>query len=126
MYQDTTGRLLNHSKSFQVQKVASLLTEALSLLIVGVVVASTGMVLLGKVTIESRVLSRWCGIALIAGSPPGVAILFLFSTPLVMAGILPGEIGWTLAGIPWMVVGYALFRVAKLLREQPSRVQVKG
>jgi len=98
----------------------------ISLLIVGVVVASTGMVLLGKVTIESRVLSRWCGIALIAGSPPGVAILFLFSTPLVMAGILPGEIGWTLAGIPWMVVGYALFRVAKLLREQPSRVQVKG
>jgi hypothetical protein len=30
MYQDTTGRLLNHSESFQVQKVASLLTEALS------------------------------------------------------------------------------------------------
>jgi hypothetical protein len=30
MYQDTTGRLLNHSESCQVYKVASLLTEALN------------------------------------------------------------------------------------------------
>ena len=39
------------------------------LLTVGVVMASTGLVLLGIATITARVLSRWCGIALIAGSP---------------------------------------------------------
>jgi hypothetical protein len=70
------------------------------LLTIGVVVGSTSSLLLGIVTISASVLPRWCGIALIAGSPPGVAILFLFFTPLVARAILPGEIGWALAGIP--------------------------
>jgi hypothetical protein len=92
------------------------------LLTVGVVMASTGLVLLGIATITARVLSRWCGIALIAGSPPGVAILFLFFTPLVMARALPGEIGWVLAGIPWIVLGFAIFRAGAHQAGQPSRV----
>jgi hypothetical protein len=49
----------------------------IGLLTVGVVVAFTGIVLLGLVTIGAGVMPRWCGIALIAGSPPGVAILFM-------------------------------------------------
>jgi hypothetical protein len=95
----------------------------IGMLIVGLVVGSTGVVLLGIATITARVLPRWCGIALIAGSPPGVAIMFLFLTPVVMASILPGEVGWALAGIPWMVVGYADFRAATRQTQQPSRVR---
>jgi hypothetical protein len=98
----------------------------IGLLTIGVVVASTGIVLLGIVTITARVLPRWCGIALLAGSPPGVAILFMFLAPLAMVGNLPpgsGQIGWALAGIPWIVVGYAAFRAATLQVQQPSRVQ---
>jgi hypothetical protein len=98
------------------------------LLTVGVVVGSTGIVLLGIATITARVLPRWCGIALIAGSPPGVAILFMFLAPLAMVGNLPpgsGQIGWALAGIPWIVVGYAAFLAATRQTRHPSRVQVK-
>jgi hypothetical protein len=80
------------------------------LLIGGVVAASVSIAALGIVTINTGLLPRWCGIALIAGSPPGVGTLFMFSSPLGMAGIVPGEIGWSLAGIPWMLVGYAIFR----------------
>ena len=72
---------------------------SIPLLTVGVVVASTGIVLLGIATIAARVLPRWCGIALIAGSPPVVAILFMFLAPLAMLG-LPGEIGLWLATVP--------------------------
>jgi hypothetical protein len=95
----------------------------ISLVTVGVVVGSTGVVLLGIATIGSGVLSRCCGIALIAGSPPGVAILFLFFTPLVARAILPGEIVWALAGIPWIAVGLAVFRAATQHTQQPARVQ---
>jgi hypothetical protein len=95
----------------------------IGLLTVGVVVASTGIVLLGVVTITARVLPTWCGVALIAGSPPGVGILFLAVSPLGMARILPGEKGWALAGIPWIVVGYATFREATRQAQQPSRVK---
>lgn len=83
---------------------------AIVLLVGGALAASVGILGLGVVTISAGVLPRWCGIALIAGSPPGVGTLFMFSTLLVMARILPGEIGWTLAGIPWVLVGYAIFR----------------
>jgi hypothetical protein len=100
-------------------------TLGISLLIVGVVVGSTGVVLLGIVTIGSGVLPRWCGTALIAGSPPGVAIMVLFLAPLGMARVLPGELGWMLAGIPWIMVGFAAFRAGTRRTQQPSRLRVK-
>ena len=100
----------------------SVFAVGIGMLIVGVVVGSTGVVLLGIVTIGSGVLPRWYGIALIAGSPPGVAIMFLFLTPMVMARGLPGEIGWALAGIPWIVAGLAVFLAAGRRTEQASRV----
>jgi hypothetical protein len=93
------------------------------LFIAGIVAVSVGIVGLGIVSITARVLPRWCGIALIAGSPPGVGILFLFSTPLVMTGILPGEIGWALAGIPWVVAGYAIIRAEARPSARPARVR---
>jgi hypothetical protein len=95
----------------------------IGLLIAGVVVGSTGVVLLGIATIGSGVLPRWCGIALIAGSPPGVAIMFFILTPLVMMGDVLRDIGWALAGIPWIVVGYATFRAATQQTQQRARVQ---
>jgi hypothetical protein len=94
-----------------------------AVLVVGVLAASVGIVGLGIVTMSAGVLPRWCGIALIAGSPPGVGILFLFSTPLVMTGILPGEIGWALAGIPWVVAGYAIIRAEARPSARPARVR---
>jgi len=94
-----------------------------AVLVVGVLAASVGIVGLGIVTMSAGVLPRWCGIALIAGSPPGVGILFLFLSPLGMAGILPGEAVWELAGIPWIVVGYAIFRAAGRRIEQHPRVR---
>ena len=94
------------------------------LAIAGVLAASVGIVGLGMiVTISTRVLPWWCGIALIAGSPPGVGILFIAISPLGMTGILPGEIFCALAGIPWIVVGYAVFRAATQQTQQPSRVK---
>lgn len=93
------------------------------LAIAGVLAASVGVVGLGIVTISSGVLPRWCGVALIAGSPPGVGTLFLFSSPLAMAGILPGEIAWALVGIPWVVLGYAIFRAKTQQSARPARVR---
>jgi len=92
--------------------------------VVGVLAASVGIVGLGIATISAGVLPRWSGIALIVGSPPGVGILFLFLSPLGMAGILPGEAVWELAGgIPWIAVGYAIFRTAARRTERPARVR---
>jgi hypothetical protein len=93
------------------------------LLVLGALAATVGIVGLGIVTISVGVLPRWCGIAIIAGSPPGVGISFLFIAPLGMARILPGEVGWALAGIPWVVVGYAVFRAATPQARRPSRVK---
>jgi hypothetical protein len=94
-----------------------------AVLLVGVLAASVGIVGLGVVTITAGVLPRWCGIALIVGSPPGVGILFLVSIPLGMARILPGEAVWELAGIAWIAVGYAIFRAAGRRIEQHPRVR---
>ena len=94
-----------------------------AVLLVGVLAASVGIVGLGVVTINAGVLPRWCGVALIAGSPPGVGILFLVSIPLGMARILPGEAVWELAGIAWMAVGYGVFRTAARRTERPVRVR---
>jgi hypothetical protein len=94
---------------------------AIALLVGGALAASVGIAGLGVVTISAGVLPQWCGIALIAGSPLGVGTLFMFSTPLVTARILPGEIGWALAGIPWALVGYAIFRAGQATA--PSQVR---
>ena len=94
---------------------------AIALLVGGALAASVSIAGLGVVTISAGVLPQWCGIALIAGSPLGVGTLFMFSTPPVTARILPGEIGWALAGIPWALVGYAIFRAGQATA--PSQVR---
>lgn len=103
--------------------VPAMAPVAMLLLLVGILAASVGIVGLGIVTLEARVLPRWCGAALMAGSPPAVGLEFMFLGLLGAAGILPGEIVWALVGVPWVLVGYALFRAGTHRALQPSRVR---
>ena len=82
--------------------IPMLLTLAMG--IVCLLAATVGIVVLGIVTIQAEVLPRWCGVALIAGSPP-FAVL------------------WPLVGVPWIVVGFAIFTAGVRQSEQPSRVR---
>lgn len=66
--------------------------------------ATVGIVGLGIATINAEVLPWWCGVALIVGSPP-FAVL------------------WPLVGVPWMLVGFAIFRAGVRRPVQSSRVQ---
>jgi hypothetical protein len=100
-----------------------LIAVAAPLVIVGVVAASVGIVGLGIVTIKAGVLPRWCGAAVVAGSPPFVVIEFAIASLLVAASIVPGEVAWALAGVPWVLVGYALLRARARLPERPARVR---
>jgi hypothetical protein len=74
------------------------------ILIVGALIVTLGLVVLGVVTISTRVLPWWCGAALIAS--PIFALL--------------GPLG---GGVPLVLVGYAIFRAATRQTEQPSRVR---
>ncbi len=78
--------------------------ETTSTLSVGLVLATGGLLALGPITMIAEVLPWWCGAALIVGSPP-FAVL------------------WPLVGVPWIVVGYAIFRAGGRVSEQPSRVR---
>jgi hypothetical protein len=92
-------------------------------LIVGVPVATVGIVALGTATIAVRVLPWWCGALIILGSPP-VALLFtvsfllggkitllLRSLGIVIQPSAPLGVAWL--GIAWALVGYVLFRRAE-------------
>jgi hypothetical protein len=87
------------------QALAGLRPVAMNLFLIGLLVATIGILALGVTTIAARKLPWWCGAAPIAGSPP----IALFLGPLL--------------GVPWVVVGYAVFRTAARLPEQPSRVR---
>jgi hypothetical protein len=78
-------------------------TSSMLFLIVGALVVIVGFVALGIATVAARVLPWWCGAALM------VFPIFPALGPL--------------GGVPWVVVGYALFRAGSRLPEQPSRVR---
>ena len=100
-----------------------LMAVAAPLIIIGIVAASVGIVSLGIATLGAQILPRWCGVALIAGSPPAVGLEFLLLGSLGAATVLTGEIAWTLAGLPWVLVGYAIFRAAGRRTNRPPRVR---
>ena len=75
------------------------------LVLSGTVVATAGLWFLVCMTLVTRVLPWWAGPAMIAGSPP---IAFLLG-PLL--------------GLPWALVGYAVFRAAAYPSERPPRVR---
>src|SRR5215218_6624256 len=100
------------------------LTLTAAVLIVGLLAATGGIVGLGMVTMSAGVLPRWCGAALIAGSPPIVGLEFAFMGFLGLpATVVPGAIVWALVGVPWVVVGYAIFRTAARRTEHAARVR---
>ena len=76
-------------------------------LISGALVTTVGLLTLGGVTTAARVLPGWVGALIILGSPPAV---FLF------AGLY--EELQSLVGVAWALVGYALFRQARVQQAQ--------
>ena len=73
------------------------------MVVAGLLAMTLGLVSVGFVTITTRVLPWWSGAALI------VSPIFAVLGPLV--------------GVPWVVVGYAIFRAAGRRTERPSRVR---
>jgi hypothetical protein len=98
------------------------LDSLFTVLIVGLLVATVGIVLLGGLTVATGVLPRWCGVALMAGSPVGV---FLTMLPSAASGgvFTLGGAFQALGGVPWVLVGYAVFRAGGRQAQQPSRVR---
>jgi hypothetical protein len=86
--------------------------ELLWLFLIGLLVATIGIIAYGVVTLNAGVVAWWCGVALIAGNPLVGFFLYLFS---------PAED--STLGVPWIVVGYAIFRAAARQAQQPSRVR---
>ena len=114
--------------------VPALAGQAMLVMLIGVLVASAGVVGLGIRILTARVLPRWCGAALVAGSPPFVFLEFMpvsfLESSLASAGLpseTPGGMGWgvlwALPGLSWTLVGYAVFRAGAYRSEQPSRAR---
>ena len=80
---------------------------SLLFLILGLLIATIGLLALGTVTLVVRVLPGWAGALVILGSPP-----FLLFVPATFENLLAYEtLHPLLAGVAWALVGYALFRV---------------
>ena len=76
--------------------------------LLGILLMSLGLVLLGVATLRARVLPRWCGVGLIA--------LVVFSALAAFGGFL-------VVGLIWLALGYALWSQPGTSIEQPSRVR---
>ncbi len=74
---------------------------------IGVLVAFGGLGVLANLTTRTNTLPWWGGTALVAGG-------FSFILVLLEASLM---------GVPWLVVGYAIFRAAGRRTERPSRVR---
>ena len=73
--------------------------------LVGLLLVSLGLVLLGVATLQGRVLPRWCGVGLIA---------------LVLFSALGAFGGFVVVGLLWLALGYALRSQMGISIEQPS------
>jgi hypothetical protein len=79
---------------------------------IGVLALTVTVAVLGVLSIVTNVLGWWGSVALVSGP------LFLF---FAFFGTLPPLMHWLL-GVPWMVVGFAIFRAGAHQAGQPSRV----
>jgi hypothetical protein len=78
----------------------------------GVLVATGGLVVLAMLTTHTNALPWWSGVALVAG---GLSfILVLLPLPVLTDSLM---------GVPWLVVGYAIFRAGTRQTQQPSRMR---
>jgi hypothetical protein len=75
---------------------------------VGILLTSLGLVLLGVGTLRAGVLPRWCGFGLIA---------------LVVFLALGAFGGFVVVGLIWLALGYALWGQVGTSIEEPSRVR---
>jgi hypothetical protein len=83
----------------------------LSFRLAGAAAVLIGSILLGAMTIRTRILPWWCGVLLIIAFPLGD----------LSNAILEGSEG-ILLGLLWGVVGYALLSRSGTVAQQPSRV----
>jgi hypothetical protein len=79
---------------------------------VGVLVALGGLGVLANLTTRTNTLPWWGGVALVAGGFSFILVLYLYHT-----------LEDSLIGVPWLVVGFAIFRAATRQAQQPSRVR---
>jgi hypothetical protein len=88
--------------------------------LIGLLVATVGIVLLGALSVAWQILPQWCAIALMVGSPFGVFLTMIPSEALA-GGSLMGRVFQALGGLLWVVVGYYTFRAAGGRTERPAR-----
>jgi hypothetical protein len=97
-----------------------------ALIVLGLLVATAGMVLLGILSVAWRILPPWCGIALMVASP-FVGVFFtmtaLAALSVLAGGSALGRAFQALGGVPCAVVGYYIFRAAGQRTERPARVR---
>jgi hypothetical protein len=99
--------------------VISLESLGIILFLLGLLVATTGIIPLGVITLVVEVLPRWSAAALICGNP----LLGLFFLIIFYALAENFALGSLLVAVPWIVVGFAVFRAASHQTQQPSRVR---
>ena len=103
--------------------------KVLYLVGIGALTATVGLVLIGGVTVETRVLPRWVGIVMIVGIPAGLVLFLVSSTVMLRLNLARGyellslALWLILLGITWVLVGYALLRVGARRPQQPTRVR---
>jgi hypothetical protein len=95
-------------------------------IVLGFLVATTAMVLLGILSVPWRILPPWCAIALMVASP-FVGVFFTMTASAALSvlagGSVLGRALQALGGVPCAVVGYYIFRAAGQRTEQPARVR---
>jgi hypothetical protein len=79
---------------------------------VGVLVATGGLVVLATLTTGTNTLPWWGRVALMVGGPSFILVRYLYH-PLEDS----------LMGVPWLVVGFAIFRAAGREPVQPSQLR---
>jgi hypothetical protein len=83
--------------------------------LVGTLIGIMGIIALGIFTLKAGVLPWWCGLALIAGNPLFEMFLFFFG--------LDNLNGTWPVVVPWVVVGFGVFRAAGMRTERHPRVR---
>jgi hypothetical protein len=77
---------------------------------IGFLVLMVGLILYGAVTLQARMLPRWCGIG------------FIIFGPIAFVPFVPSEYSVVLAGLVLLALGYMLWSRRGTAAEQPSRV----
>ena len=106
--------------------------------LIGLLVATIGLIALGAFTRVAGVLPWWCAVALIAGSPLLLVLEWVLFRMLLgtlwpiepkmepnrpMSQDIIETISLAVLAVPWIVVGFAVFRAAGRRTEQPSTVR---